>query len=234
MQARSRHVRINVSPTCPPIDCDAAALNWPHSRGTATAFPLAAFGLSALFFAALSSLAFPDNTSDLLLLLAIATFVMVLVGTLFLRVVPHTSIYSPLKTQDRSGSDSSTLLKRARSRDSRYSAGHLSQDEPGTQPEGISYHDDTPKDPTEFNEPEGPKQGAEETSSLLSKSSGSGPGDIPYQEATAKNEADHDSHHLDIRGLALLSKMKFYQLWLMMGLLTGVGLMTIKSVFSIL
>lgn len=153
---------------------------------------------------------------------------MVLIGTLFLRVVPHTSTYSPLKTEDRSGSDSSTLLKRARSRDSRYSAGRLSQDEPGTQPEGISFHDDTPKDLTEFNEPEGPKQGAEETSSLLSKSSGSGPGDIPYQEPTAKNKTDHDSHHVDIRGLALLSKMKFYQLWSMMGLLTGVGLMTIK------
>ena len=153
---------------------------------------------------------------------------MIFVGTLFLRVVPNTLTYSRLRTEDRSNSDSSTLLKRTKSGDSRYSAGRLSHDEPGTQPEGISYHDDTPKDPTEFNEPEPPKDGVEETSSLLSKSSGSGPGDIPYQEPNTKNEADHDSHHVDIRGLALFSKMKFYQLWLMMGLLTGVGLMTIK------
>src|SRR5690349_21143553 len=27
----------------------SSALNWPHHRGTATAFPLAAFGLSAFF-----------------------------------------------------------------------------------------------------------------------------------------------------------------------------------------
>ena len=210
------------------IDRDTAALNWPQSRGTATAFPLSAFGLSALFFAALSSLAFPDNTSDLLLLLAILTFVLVFVGTLFLRIVPHATTYSPLKTEDRSGLDSSALLKRTKSGDSRYSAARISQDEPGTQTEGISYNDETPNGPTEFNEPEGQKKGADETSSLLSKSSGSAPGDIPYQEPNVKIEADHDSHHVDIRGLALLSERKFYQLWLMMGLLTGIGLMTIK------
>ena len=98
--------------------------------------------------------------------------------------------------------------------------------EPGTQPETISYGDDTPKDPTVFSEPEGPNGGTEETSSLLSKSSG--PGDVPYQNGNAGPETNRDSHHADIRGLALLSRMKFYQLWLMMGLLTGIGLMTIK------
>ncbi len=217
-------MRISALSTCPEIDRDPAALNWPNSRGTATAFPLAAFGLSALFFAAISSLAFPDNTSDLLLLLSIATFLMTFIGTFFLRVISTTPSYAPMV---RSGSDSSTLLKRTRSTDSKYSAGRLSH-EPGTQPESISYGDDTPKDPTVFSEPEGPNQRTEETSSLLSKSSGSGPGDIPYRDGNGGAEANRDSHHADIRGLALLSKMKFYQLWLMMGLLTGIGLMTIK------
>jgi hypothetical protein len=36
------------------------------------------------------------------------------------------------------------------------------------------------------------------------------------------------SHCLDITGLALLYKTQFWQLWILMGLLTGVGLMTIK------
>ena len=224
---RSRHVRVSALSTCPEIDRDPAALNWPNSRGTATAFPLAAFGLSALFFSAISSLAFPDNTSDLLLLLSIATFLMTFIGTFFLRVIPTTPPYAPIPKEERSGSDSSTLLKRTRSTDSKYSAGRLSH-EPGTQPETISYGDDTPKDPTVFSEPGGPDGGTEETSSLLSKSTGSCPGDVEYQDGNAGPKTNRDSHHADIRGLALLSRMKFYQLWLMMGLLTGIGLMTIK------
>lgn len=155
---------------------------------------------------------------------------MVFIGTLFLRVVPNSPAYSPVPNPyERSASDSSTLLKRTKSGDSRYSAERLSH-EPGTQPESISYHNDAPKDPAVSEDPLAPNQGAEETSSLLSKSSGSTPGDIPYQDAKAKAADDHDSHHVDIRGLALLSKMEFYQLWLLLGLLTGIGLMTIKYV----
>lgn len=45
-----------------------SALNWPEHRGTATAFPLAAFGLSAFFFSLLSSVAFEDDTGHFLLL----------------------------------------------------------------------------------------------------------------------------------------------------------------------
>lgn len=153
---------------------------------------------------------------------------MVLVGTFFLRVVPHPSSSSVISDRDeRSGSDSSTLLRRTKSGESRHSARRLSF-EPGTQPESISYHDGIPSDSGRFDGPDAPNPGIEETSSLLSKSSGSGPGDVPYQNENAKCIADCDSRYVDIRGLALLSKMKFYQLWLLLGLLTGIGLMTIK------
>lgn len=203
-------------------------MNWPNYRGTATAFPLSAFGLSAFFFSAVSAFAFPDNTSDLLLLLAIATFTLVFVGTFFLRVVPNTPTYSPISDSDeRSGSDSSTLLKRTKSEEARYSTTRLSH-EPGTQPETIPYHNGAPRDPKGLDEPEAPNQGTEETSSLLSKSSGSSPGDVPYQNGNSESALEYDSHHADVRGFALLSKIKFYQLWLMLGLLTGIGLMTIK------
>ena len=96
------------------------------------------------------------------------------------------------------------------------------------QPESIKFHEDAPKDSSSFHQHEAPSRGTEETSSLLSKSSGSCPGDVPYSEDEAKIAKDHDSHDLDIRGLALLSHMKFYLLWLLLGLLTGLGLMTIK------
>jgi hypothetical protein len=61
-----------------------------------------------------------------------------------------------------------------------------------------------------------------ETSSLLSA-----PGDIVNDDDAASKKSSH-SHCVDITGLALLSKPDFWQLWVLMGLLTGVGLMTIK------
>lgn len=50
-----------------------AALNFPQARGTATAFPIATFGLSAFFFSSLSAIFFPGDTAGFLLLLAIIT-----------------------------------------------------------------------------------------------------------------------------------------------------------------
>lgn len=191
------------------------ALNWPDNRGTATAFPLSGFGLSAFFFAVLSHFAFPDNTADLLLLLTTATFSLIVVGGIFLRVVPPSQKYPPL---ERNSSASSTLLKRTKSEETR----HRSH-EPGTQQESTSPSDiSSPKEPN-LNESEEPRTGDTETSSLLSKSSG--PGDVPE---TDKNAGDDDSRKIDIRGFALLSHTKFYMLWIMLGLMTGIGLMTIK------
>ena len=199
-------------------------MNWPDHRGTATAFPLSAFGLSAFFFASISSLAFPDNTLDLLLLLAIATFSIPFVGSFLLRVVPIPQSYDPLPGSDeRSSSDASTLLERSKSGDSRHSVRRLTH-EPGMQPAS--------RQPSDFEQIEAPSQGVEETSSLLSKSSGSYPGDVPYEENEAKGATDHDSHHVDIRGLAMLSHMKFYLLWSLLGLLTGIGLQTINNIGS--
>lgn len=66
-----------------------------------------------------------------------------------------------------------------------------------------------------------------ETSSLLS----SGPGDIIDDDDDAASKKSTKSC-IDITGLALLSKSEFWQLWVLMGLLTGVGLMTIKYVSS--
>lgn len=75
------------------------ALNWPLHRGTATAFPLAAFGLSAFFFTALSSIAFGDDTSDYLLLLAGGTFVLTFFSLFFI-TVPHAEAYHALATSE--------------------------------------------------------------------------------------------------------------------------------------
>jgi MFS family permease len=76
-----------------------AALNWPLHRGTATAFPLAAFGLSAFFFTSISGLLFPDSTESYLLLLVIGTFCMVFFPVFFI-YVPHPEEYHALATSE--------------------------------------------------------------------------------------------------------------------------------------
>ena len=75
--------------------------------------------------------------------------------------------------------------------------------------------------------PEVPNVGADETSSLMSKSTVSLHDEV--EDGGAKvGKAAHDPHRLDIRGLAMLPRPEFWQLFTLLGLLTGVGLMTIK------
>lgn len=61
----------------------------------------------------------------------------------------------------------------------------------------------------------------DETSSLMSA-----PGDV--EEVDPKSSEPGHSRRADISGLKLLSKVDFYQLWMLLGILTGIGLMTIK------
>jgi hypothetical protein len=73
---------------------------------------------------------------------------------------------------------------------------------------------------------DGPSREAEpdETSSLMSKSSSSMAGDVYVQ---ASVDLDR-SHRVDIRGWRLLRSVDFWQLFAILGLLAGIGLMTIK------
>lgn len=111
-----------------------ATLNWPTHRGTATAFPLSAFGLSALFYTVIADFAFPGDTSGFLVLLSLATSLLVMVSIPFLRVVDHRkgTSYAVLPTSERTRRDSN-LLHRTKSNGSKYSRASISsQEEPGT------------------------------------------------------------------------------------------------------
>ncbi|KAK5012363.1 hypothetical protein LTR60_004420, partial [Cryomyces antarcticus] len=66
-------------------------------------------------------------------------------------------------------------------------------------------------------EPNSLPSDADERSSLVSKSS-SGPGDLSGPEEVANQ--DRRSHKPDIIGIALLPKPEFWQLFVMLGLLT--------------
>lgn len=95
--------------------------------------------------------------------------------------------------------------------------------------ENHPFHADPPKNPSDGpEEPESRTGDANETSSLLSKSSSSNPGDVPFRKDDEHVEINHNSHHLDVRGLAMLPTIEFWQLFLLLGILTGIGLMTIK------
>lgn len=101
-----------------------SALNWPHHRGTATAFPLAAFGLSAFFFSMFAQFVVPGSTGDLLLLLSCGTFGLTFFSFFFLRVLPH-SHYSKVASHD-----TPNRLHRTKSEDSKHRA-ELAAVEPG-------------------------------------------------------------------------------------------------------
>ncbi|KAG8924381.1 hypothetical protein FRC02_010471, partial [Tulasnella sp. 418] len=58
-------------------------------RATVTGLVISGFGLSAFFFSAIAHIAFPGNTTDFLLLLALGTAVPSIFGLFFLRPVPH-------------------------------------------------------------------------------------------------------------------------------------------------
>lgn len=164
----------------------------------------------------ISFIAFPDNTSDYLSLCSVGTFGLCYCSIYFLRVVPHKSSYSAVPTAERRESNP---LNRTKSKDSHHSVGSHSE-EPGTLPDNargsLSHNSGSNSDLKDL----------DETSSLISKGSSSSPGDIPSQHV--KIATGQDSHHLDIRNIAMLPHVEFWQLWLLLGMLTGIGLMTIK------
>jgi len=75
--------------------------------------------------------------------------------------------------------------------------------------------------------PEALAAGTDETSSLVSKDSSSNPGDMEGEESTV--DKDHP-HRVDIRGLNMLPRVEFWFLFSLMGILTGIGLMTINNI----
>ncbi|ETI19546.1 hypothetical protein G647_09380 [Cladophialophora carrionii CBS 160.54] len=195
----------------------AAALNYPESRGTATAFPLAAFGLSALFFAALAQI-LPGGTYNFLILLATGTVLLPLLSFPFIRVFPHHT-YQHVPEHEHQ------VLHRTRPSGSRPSPRYEEPGAPKTHSSNARGDDESFS-----SDPESHHTG-DEGASLLSKTSTQEQA-AEDLEASKHLESDrnHEHPHLDVRGFALLPHPEFWQLFIMMGLLTGVGLMTINNI----
>ncbi|KKF96384.1 putative membrane protein [Ceratocystis platani] len=220
-----------------------SAINWPHHRGTATAFPLAAFGLSAFFFSLLSAVVAPGDPSGFLYLLAVGTFGMTTVGFFFLQshgarhryddtALPGMSTSSPDASPTTSISGGVTpLLSRSDldiSLDSTSSSNNDGAAHSASCSEGDGDDNDDDDDNGGSNTSGANHHRNSETASLISQSSevSSFPGEILVQ-----NNVDMGrSHRVDIRGLQLLHQPEFWQLFVILGLLAGIGLMTINNI----
>jgi MFS family permease len=207
----------------------AAASNFPHHRGTATSFPLAGFGLSAFFFSALSNIAFKDDIGQFLLLLSLGTAVMILVSSVFIRIVPASASYSSLSHQEPRGHEAPRRMHGVNPAERR---SLYEPDEPGTQstaPQRPPTNEPPLCDPSNAGSV-GYQIDADEASPLVSSSNSPRESGDTFCEGHLPAEIGCDSHYLDVRGLALLSKVEFWQLFLTMGLLSGIGLMTINNI----
>ena len=126
-------------------------------------------------------------------------------GSFFLRVAAQPYGYAPLAKSD-DYREPPMKLARNKSEESRY---HRS-----SRPDNLGTRNDAPDD-------------QDDVLSLLSDSS-DGPGDLPNASGKDVCHEESDSSHIDIRGLAMLRHLRFYQLWGFLGLMAGIGIMTIK------
>ncbi|CEJ80277.1 hypothetical protein VHEMI00470 [[Torrubiella] hemipterigena] len=176
-----------------------SAINWPQHRGTATAFPLAAFGLSAFFFSFLGSLLFPGNPSAFLELLSWGTSGLTLLGFFFLKTYSDTS-YEAVPDSD------------------------ADQEHRFVTHDARQHNEPASTSPNFPSVPPLEAAGGLETSPLVSGTA------TPHNEEAATAIDTDRSLRVDIRGIQLLFSLDFWQLFAIMAILSGVGLMTINNI----
>ncbi|KAI5288042.1 hypothetical protein KEM54_005513 [Ascosphaera aggregata] len=223
-----------------------AATNFPRHRGTATAFPLAAYGLSAFFFSSISAIAFHDDTGSFLMLLATAPGAIALISTFFIQTFPvSSSSYKSIPAEERPHHATRLSITRGGHTETDVEAGNPSTSmvvdnsksttatASSTKADSDGVITDTaPATATAKAEP-GPEAAAkdgnamavDETSSLMSGRNSTCSDSSDIMPPTASH---HHSLYTDVRGWELLKKVEFWQLVALLGLLSGIGLMTIK------
>lgn len=200
----------------------AAALNFPDHRGTATAFPLAAFGLSAFFFATLA-LALPHDTSHFLILLATGTVVLPAVSFFFLHTFPTKVAYEQLPQHE------SQALHRTYPDDSSAHVRRPIIGMPQSQSSTATFSQSSMSQP--FTEADVATEGESEESSLLSTPDSGTPN---FENTKASDPpADAPPPDLDIRGFKLLPLKEFWLLFTLLALMCGIGLMTINNIGNV-
>ena len=157
------------------------------------------------------------------MLLSCGTLGLVLIPLFFLRVLPPPH-YSSVPSRE-PGFGESQLLHRTRSEESKYRADRAHPEEPGMPSSTVPYPDQAgaqDQDDSGAEAPGGVMSQTDESSSLMSRSAASSVAIV------GENHVKDRAHRLDIRGLQMLHLVEFWQLFALMGILTGIGLMTIK------
>ncbi|PLB35676.1 putative MFS transporter [Aspergillus candidus] len=210
-----------------------AASNFPDHRGTATAFPLAAFGLSAFFWSTVSAVLFKDDTGQFLLLLSLGTFFLNMVSIPFLRIMPPTEEYQSL-ARERVPAETRRLRKHRSSE--MLSVGETGDEgaQSSTAFESQSRLHVRSQSSVSNSHVRTHNPDLDETSSLVSKTTSRHSRDFWHgneeDEDDGLSAVGLDSPHQDVRGLAMLPRVEFWQLFLTMALLSGIGLMTINNI----
>ncbi|KAL4958784.1 putative MFS transporter [Aspergillus stella-maris] len=215
-----------------------AATNFPEHRGTATAFPLAAFGLSAFFWSTASAVLFHSDTGKFLLLLALGTSILNLCSFPFIRLLaPQAGQTGPYISVSRPRSPESRPLRRPKSTELRSEYGD--HDEAGLHTSTTIFSQSAvhsrSHSTASHSHPEGNPPDFDELSSLVSKTPSRASEDHFHERDAAEDDdglsdVNPDSHQPDIRGLAMMRTIEFWQLFLIMALLSGIGLMTINNI----
>lgn len=207
-----------------------SALNWPRHRGTATAFPVAAFGLSAFFFSSVGSLFFPGNPSAFLKLLSWGTFGLTFFGFFFLRVSPHRVLEASSRPVDEpyihripsSEADAASPRHHARLAPEPGRSTLNVLDQPRSATVSETSLDPGPTVTLVAGNAREPQANIDEASSLM-------PNPSAASENVVVSNVDIDwSRRIDLRGLRLLRAQSFWLLFSIMAILAGAGLMTIK------
>ncbi|KAK9455784.1 major facilitator superfamily domain-containing protein [Dipodascopsis uninucleata] len=179
-----------------------AAVNFPHRRGTATSFPIAGYGLSALFFSQIGNAAFPGDTGKFMLMLPLLTSGLVFVGLPFVRHIPIKKIEDSeaLVVEEVADDETQALLRRSATDSS--SEGKFSKSKEATYSTITEFERDSAS--TSGSE-------SEEVVSMVDEVI------LP------------ESDEVDIHGWALLRDWRFWIHFSIHGLLSGCGLMYILS-----
>lgn len=169
-------------------------LNWPSCKGTATAFPVAAFGLSAFFFSFFGRLYVGEDTSGFLLLLAVGTTGLVFSGFFFVRVIDQPKV--------RVGARKNLDIDQIHA----------------------SSPNDSEQDLTYLNED------VEASDAVTVESTPLILNHLPVTPED-RDEVPSKDHFEPVptRGLQLIFRVEFWQLFTLMGLLAGIALMTINN-----
>ena len=195
-----------------------ATMNWPTHRGSATAFPLAGFGLSAFLFSLIAGLAFNNNVAGLLLLFTVGTFLIIVLSTWFLQIVPMATPYASVPSTPDPEIDGRDASIQGRHQ------GRMSERTPYVPISPGYLEASSAKDPQ--------SRLLRDAGSVEPVNSIKNFEPSPARSSSFSHEAviERDSIYDNVRGIRMLKHGEFYELFILMGIMTGTGLMTIKCV----